>query len=152
MRATRSRCCLSASALRRGVPQRACTQLLRRTAWCRHAWNHWPPAAAVLHVLLVSLLHLQMWDVGGQKKIRMLWHHYFRGSHALIFVVDSNDRERFDEGASTRVVAVVAVAAVGRAAAPAARCSLPAARSTSVHAACTHPPACCPPRLQRVRS
>jgi ADP-ribosylation factor protein 1 len=42
---------------------------------------------------------VQMWDVGGQKKIRMLWHHYFRGSHALIFVVDSNDRDRFDEGA-----------------------------------------------------
>jgi len=44
---------------------------------------------------------VQVWDVGGQKKIRMLWHHYFRGSHALIFVVDSNDRERFDEGACT---------------------------------------------------
>ncbi len=38
-----------------------------------------------------------MWDVGGQKKIRMLWHHYFSGSNALIFMVDSNDRDRIDE-------------------------------------------------------
>ena len=31
------------------------------------------------------------WDVGGQKKIRALWRHYFRGADALIFVVDSAD-------------------------------------------------------------
>jgi len=58
-----------------------------------------------------------MWDVGGQKKIRMLWHHYFRGSHALIFVVDSNDRERFDEGAcraAGRGVVLVHSAAAAR--------------------------------------
>jgi signal recognition particle receptor subunit beta len=36
--------------------------------------------------------------LAGQKKIRMLWHHYFSGSKALIFIVDSNDRERIDEG------------------------------------------------------
>jgi len=39
----------------------------------------------------------QVWDVGGQKKIRQLWHHYFSGSRALIFIVDSNDRERVAE-------------------------------------------------------
>jgi small GTP-binding protein len=38
-----------------------------------------------------------MWDVGGQEKIRRLWRHYYRGSHALIFVVDSSDRERVSE-------------------------------------------------------
>ncbi|KAL9265203.1 ADP-ribosylation factor 1-like protein [Drosera capensis] len=35
-----------------------------------------------------------VWDVGGQDKIRPLWRHYFRGSQAVIFVVDSNDRDR----------------------------------------------------------
>lgn len=35
------------------------------------------------------------WDVGGQDKIRRLWHHYLEGGDALIFVVDSSDRERF---------------------------------------------------------
>ena len=38
-----------------------------------------------------------MWDVGGQAKIRPLWRHYFTGNHALIFVVDSTDRDRMDE-------------------------------------------------------
>lgn len=38
-----------------------------------------------------------MWDVGGQDKIRPLWRHYFTGTQALIFVVDSSDRERIDE-------------------------------------------------------
>jgi len=37
-----------------------------------------------------------MWDIGGQDKIRKLWQHYFSGSDAIIFVVDSNDRDRID--------------------------------------------------------
>ena len=37
------------------------------------------------------------WDVGGQAKIRKLWHHYFAGSDAVIFVVDSSDHERIEE-------------------------------------------------------
>ncbi|KAH7575306.1 hypothetical protein ACOSP7_005184 [Xanthoceras sorbifolium] len=38
-----------------------------------------------------------VWDVGGQSKIRPLWRHYFEKTQALIFVVDSNDRERIPE-------------------------------------------------------
>ncbi len=52
-----------------------------------------------------------MWDVGGQDKIRPLWRHYFQNTQGtyilylfyriicagLIFVVDSNDRERVGE-------------------------------------------------------
>nr|XP_022299381.1 glutamic acid-rich protein-like [Crassostrea virginica] len=38
-----------------------------------------------------------VWDVGGQDKIRPLWRHYFQNTHGLIFVVDSNDRERVEE-------------------------------------------------------
>ncbi|XP_064399518.1 ADP-ribosylation factor 4-like [Halichondria panicea] len=38
-----------------------------------------------------------VWDVGGQDKIRPLWRHYFQNTDGLIFVVDSNDRERIDE-------------------------------------------------------
>ncbi|CAF0932503.1 unnamed protein product [Adineta steineri] len=37
------------------------------------------------------------WDVGGRDKIRPLWRHYYANTLALIFVVDSNDRERIDE-------------------------------------------------------
>eukprot|EP00758_Cryptobia_borreli_P003220 Tbor_TRINITY_DN3618_c0_g1::TRINITY_DN3618_c0_g1_i1::g.329::m.329/K07937/ARF1; ADP-ribosylation factor 1 len=35
-----------------------------------------------------------VWDVGGQEKLRQLWKHYYEGANAIIFVVDSNDRDR----------------------------------------------------------
>ncbi|KAJ9468607.1 ADP-ribosylation factor [Diplonema papillatum] len=35
-----------------------------------------------------------MWDVGGQDKLRPLWRHYFQNTNGVIFVVDSNDRDR----------------------------------------------------------
>ncbi|ODA78916.1 hypothetical protein RJ55_04506 [Drechmeria coniospora] len=38
-----------------------------------------------------------VWDVGGQDKIRPLWRHYFSGTQGLIFVIDSADRNRIDE-------------------------------------------------------
>nr|XP_054754542.1 ADP-ribosylation factor 2-like [Lytechinus pictus] len=38
-----------------------------------------------------------VWDVGGQDKIRPLWRHYYQNTQGLIFVVDSNDRERMGE-------------------------------------------------------
>lgn len=38
-----------------------------------------------------------VWDVGGQDKIRPLWRHYFQNTQGLIYVVDSNDRERIGE-------------------------------------------------------
>ncbi|KAL6080536.1 Arf GTPase arf1 [Balamuthia mandrillaris] len=44
-------------------------------------------------------VHFTVWDVGSQDKIRPLWRHYFQNTHGVIFVVDSNDRERVDEAA-----------------------------------------------------
>merc|ERR1712014_475391 len=41
-------------------------------------------------------LSFTVWDVGGQDKIRPLWRHYYTGTNGLIFVVDSNDRDRVD--------------------------------------------------------
>ncbi|XP_057544469.1 ADP-ribosylation factor 2-like [Amaranthus tricolor] len=38
-----------------------------------------------------------VWDVGGQDKIRPLWRHYFQNTQGLIFVVDTNDRDRITE-------------------------------------------------------
>jgi len=39
-------------------------------------------------------INFTVWDVGGQDKIRPLWKHYYKNSQGIIFVVDSNDRER----------------------------------------------------------
>ena len=35
----------------------------------------------------------------SQDKIRALWRHYFQGTKCVVFVVDSNDRQRFAEAA-----------------------------------------------------
>lgn len=40
-----------------------------------------------------------VWDVGGQEKLRPLWRHYFNNTDALIFVVDSQDRDRIERAA-----------------------------------------------------
>ncbi|CAH1404876.1 unnamed protein product, partial [Nezara viridula] len=40
---------------------------------------------------------LNVWDIGGQKKIRPYWRNYFENTDVLIYVVDSSDRKRMDE-------------------------------------------------------
>lgn len=42
-------------------------------------------------------IQFTVWDVGGQDKIRPLWRHYFQNTQGIIFVVDSNDRDRVGE-------------------------------------------------------
>ena len=42
-------------------------------------------------------ISFHVWDVGGQDKIRLLWRHYYTNTQGLIYVVDSNDRERIEE-------------------------------------------------------
>ena len=42
-------------------------------------------------------ISFNVWDVGGQDKIRLLWRHYYTNTQGLIYVVDSNDRDRIDE-------------------------------------------------------
>ena len=37
-----------------------------------------------------------MWDAGGQDKIHSLWRNYYQGTNGLIYVVDSNDRDRIE--------------------------------------------------------
>merc|ERR1712099_92909 len=41
-------------------------------------------------------LRFTVWDVGGQDKIRPLWRHYYQGTNGLIYVGDSNDRDRVE--------------------------------------------------------
>eukprot|EP01084_Bolivina_argentea_P076726 139085_1 len=42
-------------------------------------------------------LSMTIWDVGGQDKIAPLWRYYYQSTNVVIFVVDSNDRERIDD-------------------------------------------------------
>merc|ERR1712146_278558 len=42
-------------------------------------------------------INFTVWDVGGQDKIRKLWRHYYTHTQGLIFVIDSNDRDRIED-------------------------------------------------------
>ena len=44
-------------------------------------------------------LNVIVYDVGGQDKIRGLWKYYYQNKDGLIFVVDSNDRDRMEDAA-----------------------------------------------------
>ena len=42
-------------------------------------------------------ISFKFWDVCGQDKIRPFWKYYFKNTHGLVLVIDSNDRERLNE-------------------------------------------------------
>ena len=46
-------------------------------------------------------LEFTIWDIGGQKKIRDLWAHYFERNNAVIFIIDSSDADRLEEAKET---------------------------------------------------
>ncbi|PVD22421.1 hypothetical protein C0Q70_18233 [Pomacea canaliculata] len=44
-----------------------------------------------------SGFRLNVWDIGGQRKIRPYWKNYFDNTDLLIYVIDSADRKRHEE-------------------------------------------------------
>jgi ADP-ribosylation factor related protein 1 len=40
---------------------------------------------------------LVFWDLGGAASLRSIWEKYYAETHAIIYVVDAADEERFDE-------------------------------------------------------
>merc|ERR1712072_665939 len=42
-------------------------------------------------------INFTVWDIGGQDKIRKLWRYYYQNTNGLIYVVDSNDRDRIED-------------------------------------------------------
>jgi len=59
--------------------------------------NTMPTIGFNVETLKYKKLNMQVWDVGGQEKIRSLWRHYYQNTDALIYVVDSSDHDRMDE-------------------------------------------------------
>ena len=41
-------------------------------------------------------LKFQVWDMGGQTGFRQYWRCYYQDTNAVIFVVDSADKERIE--------------------------------------------------------
>jgi len=55
------------------------------------------PSFTIMHneILLTRICHsFQVWDLGGQERLRTSWATYYRGTHAVIAVIDSSDRAR----------------------------------------------------------
>ncbi|XP_016363135.1 ADP-ribosylation factor-like protein 3 isoform X1 [Sinocyclocheilus anshuiensis] len=42
-------------------------------------------------------MKLNVWDIGGQRKIRPFWKKYLENTDVLVYVIDSADKKRFEE-------------------------------------------------------
>jgi len=42
-------------------------------------------------------IRLNFWDLGGQDELQALWDKYYAESHAVIYIIDSSDRDRLRE-------------------------------------------------------
>ena len=56
--------------------------------------NTIPTIGFNVETVVYKNLKFQVWDLGGQSSIRPYWRCYYANTDAIIFVVDSNDRER----------------------------------------------------------
>ncbi|ESO92417.1 hypothetical protein LOTGIDRAFT_204069 [Lottia gigantea] len=45
----------------------------------------------------IGNMRLNFWDLGGQEELQSLWDKYYAESHAVIYIVDTSDKERLDE-------------------------------------------------------
>jgi small GTP-binding protein len=56
-----------------------------------------PTVGFNIETLQYRNVNIVTWDVGGRDRIRPLWRHYFQNTQGLIFVIDSNDKDRLEE-------------------------------------------------------
>jgi len=55
-----------------------------------------PTVAFNLRKVRKGNVTMKIWDVAGQPKFRSMWERYCNGVDAIVFVVDSTDKEKFD--------------------------------------------------------
>jgi len=56
-----------------------------------------PTIGFTVETVQYKKIDFTVWDVGGQDKIRPVWRYSYSNINGLIFVVDSNDRDRIHE-------------------------------------------------------
>ncbi|MPC29084.1 ADP-ribosylation factor-related protein 1 [Portunus trituberculatus] len=54
-----------------------------------------------------SGIKLSFWDLGGQEELQPLWEKYYAECHAIIYMVDSADRERMEESKEAFVLVLM---------------------------------------------
>jgi GTPase SAR1 family protein len=62
-----------------------------------HTFTVYGAAGFNVESVLYKSVTFTVWDVGGQTRLRPLWKHYFKDTHALIYVMDAQDRHRVTE-------------------------------------------------------
>ena len=72
-------------------------QIFKRK-WSRIYTNYMYHIAVGFNVETVTFnnLKLQVWDLGGQTGLRPYWRCYYQDTNAVVFVIDSADRERLE--------------------------------------------------------
>ncbi|XP_024369385.1 uncharacterized protein [Physcomitrium patens] len=53
-----------------------------------------PTVGSNVEELVYKNIRFEVWDLGGQERLRTSWATYYRGTHAVVMVVDSTDRSR----------------------------------------------------------
>nr|POF14428.1 adp-ribosylation factor-like protein 5 [Quercus suber] len=53
-----------------------------------------PTVGSNVEELVYKNIRFEVWDLGGQERLRTSWATYYRGTHAIIAVIDSTDRAR----------------------------------------------------------
>lgn len=53
-----------------------------------------PTVGSNVEELVYKNIRFEVWDLGGQDRLRTSWTTYYRGTHAVIVVIDSTDRAR----------------------------------------------------------
>ncbi|KAG5891568.1 hypothetical protein JTB14_015835 [Gonioctena quinquepunctata] len=59
--------------------------------------NVTPTAGFNIKSVISEGFKLNVWDIGGQRKIRPYWKNYFENTDVLIYVVDCADKKRLEE-------------------------------------------------------
>ncbi|KAK6138663.1 hypothetical protein DH2020_027593 [Rehmannia glutinosa] len=53
-----------------------------------------PKSFLQYHTIVLEFVDMSVWDLGGQDRLRTSWATCYRGTHAVIVVIDSTDRAR----------------------------------------------------------
>ncbi|KAL1294590.1 ADP-ribosylation factor-like protein 5 [Arachis ipaensis] len=53
-----------------------------------------PTVGSNVEEVVYKNIRFEVWDLGGQERLRTSWATYYRGTHAVIAVIDSSDRAR----------------------------------------------------------
>ena len=73
------------------------TMLYKLSSMKNVEFKVYPSFCFNVETLFFENYSVSCWDLDGQDKLRPLYKHYYQGTDGIIYVVDSNDRERLSD-------------------------------------------------------